>query len=94
MGLDGLVRLGIIFGLFILLRFKKELILKYIHFFFAFSLILFMITGGLNPIWGLLKHYLFTESVEVMGNDLELHFFSVMQTVREASQIPFETFGQ
>jgi dolichyl-diphosphooligosaccharide--protein glycosyltransferase/undecaprenyl-diphosphooligosaccharide--protein glycosyltransferase len=54
---------------------------------------LFLLTGGFAPIWGQLKGYVFKNSVKVIGETMPLHFFSVMQTVREAGKIPFETFA-
>ena len=56
----------------------------------AFASIL--LTGGLNPILYQIKGYIFREAVA--GElDLNLHFFGVTQTVREAGKIPFEVFA-
>ncbi len=93
MGLDGWIRFIIVIGLFIVLKFKRELVLKYLYYLFGLSLVLFMATGGFEPIWGQLKGYVFKDVISVVGDDLKLHFFTVMQTIREAGQIPFETFA-
>ncbi|MEJ2373378.1 MAG: STT3 domain-containing protein, partial [Sulfurimonas sp.] len=44
-------------------------------------------------IWSQLKGYVFRDSVNTIQDGLGLHFFSVVQTVREAGKIPFETFA-
>ncbi len=49
-------------------------------------------TGGLNPILYQIKGYIFREAIAAEPN-LNLHFFSVTKTVREAGQISFETFA-
>ena len=93
MGLDGWIRFIIVIGLFIGLKFQREMVLKYLYYLFILSLILFMATGGFDPIWGKLKAYVFKDAISVVGTDLKLHFYTVMQTIREAGQIPFETFA-
>ncbi|RLA84583.1 MAG: peptide transporter [Epsilonproteobacteria bacterium] len=93
MGLDGMIRLIIVIVLFAGLKYQRELIFKYIYYLFGLSLILFLAFGGIDPIWGSLKGYIFTASTSVVGDDLKLHFFSVIQTIREAGKIPFETFA-
>jgi len=91
MGLPDLVRLIGVIVVFFVYRSKK--LDSYIYHFLGFSFLLFLLTGGFSPIWGQLKGYVFQDVVKVMGEDLQLHFFSVMQTVREAGKIPFETFA-
>ena len=93
MGLDGLTRFIIVIALFMVLKFKRELVLKYLYYLFALSLVLFMATGGFNPIWGQLQGYVFKDAISVVGDDLKLHFFSVIHTIREAGKIPFDTFA-
>lgn len=91
MGLPDIVRL---FGaLLVYTLYKKQLLDKYIYYFLAFAFVLFLLTGGFAPIWGQLKGYIFGSSVEAAKEGLKLHFFTVMQTVREAGKIPFETFA-
>ncbi|WP_037940259.1 STT3 domain-containing protein [Sulfurospirillum arcachonense] len=91
MGLPGVVRFITVIGVYLLYKNKK--IDSYIYYLFGFAFLLFMFTGGFSPIWAQLKGYVFKDTVKVMGEDLQLHFFSVMQTVREAGKIPFETFA-
>jgi len=93
MGLDGWIRFIIVILLFIGLKFQRELVLKYLYHLFGLSLVLFLVTGGFSPIWGQLKGYVFKDAILVTKDDLELHFFTVMQTIREAEKIPFETFA-
>ena len=54
---------------------------------------LFLLSGGLNPVWEKLKVYVFTDTIIQANSGLGLHFYSVMQTIREAGHIPFETFA-
>ena len=57
-----------------------------------FTMALVLLTGGFNPILFQLKGYLFRDALAGDLN-LNLHFFGVTQTVREAGQIPFEIFA-
>jgi undecaprenyl-diphosphooligosaccharide--protein glycosyltransferase len=90
---DGWIRFAIVLALFGLIKFQREMVLKYIYYIFGFAVVLFFATGGFDPIWGQLKGYVFRDSVASGADGLGLHFFTVMQTVREAGQIPFETFA-
>lgn len=65
---------------------------KYVYYSLGIAFGLFFFTGGFSPIWAQLKGYVFDKSVEVDTEGLKLHFFTVMQTVREAGKIPFELF--
>jgi len=92
MGLPSLVRFIIVIGTYVF--FKKVKWEHYAKYFLTVTIILFFITGGLTPIWSQLKGYVFKDSVEISANILPLHFFSVIQTVREAGQIDFITFAE
>jgi len=94
MMLDGIYRFAIVMLLFLFLKFKRELFLKYLNFIFGFSLILFIVTGGFDPIWGQLKGYVFKDAISISKGELNLHFYTVMQTIREAGQISFTTFSE
>ena len=72
---------------------KEKKLEKYIYYIFGLSILLFLVNGGFAPIINRLKIYIFKDAVIIGTQGLELHFFSVMQTVREAGQIPFETFA-
>ena len=91
--LSGYIRFGLVVSLFIVLKLKKEIFVKYIYYLFGFALVLFLSTGGLDPILGKLKAYVFKEHISTIKGGIELHFFTVMQTVREAGLISFDTFA-
>jgi dolichyl-diphosphooligosaccharide--protein glycosyltransferase/undecaprenyl-diphosphooligosaccharide--protein glycosyltransferase len=91
MGLPGLIRLVsvlVVYGLY-----KSKKLDAYMFYLLGLAFSLFLLTGGFSPIWAQLEGYVFKDSIKIVGEDLQLHFFSVMQTVREAGQIPFETFA-
>ncbi len=92
-GLDGYIRVIIVSALFTILVVKKDIVLKYLYYIFAIAVLLFFITGGFDPIWYKLKYYVFKDSVTSVGEILKLNFFTVNQTVRESSAIPFEIFA-
>lgn len=91
MNLDGLIRLPVVLG--VMYIFRQEKAQKYIYHILIISVLTFFVTGGFDPILGKLKAYVFKDAISVGDEGLKLHFFSVMQTVREAGQIPFETFA-
>ncbi len=94
MGLDGIYRFLIVIFLFGFLKSKNDLFIKYLPYVFLTSVVLFFVSGGFDPILGQLKGYVFKDAVLVSGEDLKLHFYTVMQTVREAGRISFTTFGE
>ena len=89
--LDITLRILLVFGFFII--FREEKYRKYLLLTLLVAFGLFLLSGGFNPIWGELKGYVFKDAIVTTEGDLKLHFFSVMQTVREAGHIPFETFA-
>jgi len=89
--MDIVFRMILVFGYFILLQQQKWT--KNLYLILIASIILFMITGGLDPIIGKLKAYVFTDVISTGKEGLQLQFFTVMQTIREAGKIPFETFA-
>lgn len=89
--LPDIMRFSSVIIVFIL--YKKKILDRYIYYFASMILILFFITGGLTPILAKLQGYVFGESVKTSSGVLQLHFFTVMQTVREAGKIPFEVFA-
>lgn len=74
--------------------FKQEKLQRFTFYLLGMSIVLFFATGGFSPIWYQLKGYVFKDAIQVSQDVLPLHFFSVMQTVREAGQIPFTTFAE
>jgi dolichyl-diphosphooligosaccharide--protein glycosyltransferase/undecaprenyl-diphosphooligosaccharide--protein glycosyltransferase len=91
LNLDGFLRFFVVVA--VLYIFKQEKLQKYIYHILAISILAFFATGGFDPIWGQLKNYVFKDAINVTQDGLNLHFYSVMQTIREAGQIPFETFA-
>ncbi len=91
MGLPSIVRLVVV--ILVYLAYKTKKLDYYIYYILGLAFLLFLFTGGFDPIWVQLKGYVFKNSVELVGKKLPLHFFSVMQTVREAGHIPFTTFA-
>ncbi len=91
MGLPSLYRLIIVTVIF--LGFKSKKLDSYVYYILGIAFIAFLATGGFFPIWSQLKGYVFKNSIKMDAEGLGLHFFSVMQTVREAGKIPFETFA-
>ena len=89
--LDIILRVGLVLGYFML--FRQEKWHKHLYIMFIMSLMVFMASGGFDPIWRQLKGYVFKDAISIVGEDIKLHFFTVMQTIREAGQIPFETFA-
>ena len=91
MGLPATIRLVIVGVMYVL--FKQEKFQKYALYCLFIALALFFVTGGASLIWAQLNVYLFQGSVSATQDTLSLHFFSVLQTVREAGQIPFDVFA-
>jgi len=71
----------------------KEKANKFIIPLLLLALFLMLITGGLTPILSQLQGYIFREVVAGDLSSLNLQYFNVVQTVREAGSIPFETFA-
>lgn len=85
------LRIMLVFGYFML--FRQIRWHKHLYIMFSMTLILFLATGGFDPIMGKLKSYVFPDFISIGNEGLNLHFFTVMQTIREAGKIPFETFA-
>ncbi len=86
------IRLAIVFFIYFT---KDTFFSKYIYYTFVFSMITFFLTGGIDPIYHQLKQYVFRDTVvsSSVTEGLSLHFFTVMQTIKEAGKISFETFA-
>ena len=91
LNIDGFIRFPLVIGVFYI--FTQEKFDKYLYYIFGASIALFFISGGFAPIWGKLEAYIFSREALVGEEGLKLNFFAVMQTVREAGHIPFETFA-
>jgi dolichyl-diphosphooligosaccharide--protein glycosyltransferase/undecaprenyl-diphosphooligosaccharide--protein glycosyltransferase len=88
---DGLIRFPLVIAVFYI--FKQERYQNYIYHILVVSILLFLTSGGFNPILSKLKGYIFKDEISISKDGLNLHFFTVMQTIREAGEIPFETFA-
>jgi len=89
--LEILFRVMLVFGYFMLFTQKRWH--KHLYIMLMMTVILFLSAGGFDIIWNKLRAYVFTDHISVAAEGLGLHFFTVMQTIREAGQIPFETFA-
>ena len=91
LNIDGYIRFPLVLISFYI--FSIEKFQKYVYHIFGISVFAFFVSGGLSPIWGRLQPYVFGNEVDAGEEGLKLHFYAVMQTVREAGKIPFETFA-
>ena len=91
LNLDEMIRVPLVFAAFFI--FREEKFNKFTFYVLAVSIVVFLLSGGLNPIFAKLKTYLFTDPTNGSDEGLKLHFYNVVQTVREAGNIPFETFA-
>lgn len=91
MGMDSIIKIGIVLSLYTI--YKMGYLHKYLTYFLLAAIGLFLFTGGFDPIWVQLKGYVFKDAIVVNGDALPLHFYTVMQTIKEAGSIPFELFA-
>ena len=73
--------------------FKEKLTDKTIVFIAIVSAVLYMIFGGASWIVGVLNNAYFTRALHADDLNLSLHYYGVVNTVREAGHIPFEMFA-
>ena len=91
--IDILIRVFIILIIFLSIKINKYIVEKYVYYIFFLAILLFLFTGGFDPIWAQLKGYVFRDDFQVINESLSLHFYTVMKTIREAGNIPFEVFA-
>ena len=91
MNIDASFRLSAVVVSFFI--FRNKTFDKYVFYVLGISIVAFFISGGFDPIWNKLSSYVFKDTVSATEEGLQLHFFTVMQTVREAGHISFETFA-
>lgn len=91
MGLNDIVRLALSFVAYFIL--KNEKYDRFVFHILATSVVAFLVAGGLNPIIAQLKGYVFRDNIMQDDKGLNLHFFTVMQTIKEAGHISFDTFA-
>ena len=89
------VKLATIIALFALFHYKSDLVQKNIYYILGGAVALYFISGSFSPIWSSLNLYLVNRFFPPEATDAvqSLHFYGVINTVREASAIPFETFS-
>ena len=75
--------------------YKSKLTHQHIMIITAISTVLFFIFGGMAWISGILSNGYLTRAIntDISDTNMTLHFYSVVNTVREAGHIPFETFA-
>jgi undecaprenyl-diphosphooligosaccharide---protein glycotransferase len=66
---------------------------KYSIYFLLVAFLAFLSAGGFEPIIGKIKGYILKDQSSVSGDILSLHFYRVVQTIKEAGSIPFELFA-
>jgi dolichyl-diphosphooligosaccharide--protein glycosyltransferase/undecaprenyl-diphosphooligosaccharide--protein glycosyltransferase len=87
-----MIKLSLIGVLFLLFHYKNELVnKKVILALLLASIALLIFSGGVAPIIAQVKGYIFRESSANI--DTSFHYYGILKTVREAGQIPFETFA-
>lgn len=86
------IKIAMAFAIFAFFHFQPKQNEKWFWLLFAGVTTLYFTTGGIDPIWGQLKGYLFRETLST--EDGALHFYNVAQTVREAGHIPFTVFAE
>ncbi len=91
MGMGSMIKIGIILSLYVI--YKMGYLNKYLIYFLLAAIGLFLFTGGFDPIWWQLRGYVLKDEVTISGDILPFHFYTVMQTSRDAGQISFEMFA-
>jgi len=90
--IDLIIKLPTLLILFAFFHNKEDLEPKVIYAILGVSILLILITGGLDPIINRVNGYLFRDGADV-ADKAGLHYFSVVKTVREAGEIPFQVFA-
>ncbi|MDD4856215.1 MAG: STT3 domain-containing protein, partial [Sulfuricurvum sp.] len=93
LSLSILVKIGLAIVLFAFFHAQKELSKKVFWPLFVTIVGIYFVTGGIDPIWVLLKVYIFHGSSENTVT-ASLHYYNVIATVREAGHIPFSVFAE
>lgn len=87
------IKISLILTIYLLIYFRPNLWnQKSIGALGILAILLFAVTGGLNPILFQLKFYVFRSVPESSG--LAFHYFNVNQTIRESGIVEFEVFAQ
>ena len=75
---------------FIIQKSRDKIDLKAILILIGISFLIILITGGFDPVIARVNAYIFRGDT---SNSDSFHYFSVVKTVREAGEIPFEVFA-
>lgn len=88
-----MAKIALAIAIFSFFHFQRELSHKLFLPLFAIIIGTYFLTGGINPIWVLLKMYVYHGSSE---NTIvtSLNYYNVISTVREAGHIPFPLFAE
>jgi len=80
---------------FLVFHYQDKLVRKYIYIFLGLISILYIFSGSFNGIYSSLNLYLIQRFFpsEFLDEIVQLHFYGVINTVREAGAIPFATFA-
>ncbi len=88
-----LVKIGLAIAFFAFFHFQQELSKRLFWPLFAVVAGVYFFTGGIDPIWALLKVYIVHGSSENTVT-ASLNYYNVINTVREAGHIPFNVFAE
>jgi len=88
-----LAKIGLSIAIFSFFHFQHDLSRKLFWPLFAAIVGIYFFTGGIDPILGFLKGYIFKSHEENVISS-SLHYYNVMSTVREAGHIPFNVFAE
>ncbi|MDD5052219.1 MAG: STT3 domain-containing protein [Sulfuricurvum sp.] len=79
---------------FVFFHFQEQLSQKFFWPIFITFMGAYFYTGGFDYIWTLLKLYIFHNTSENTTISSSLHYYNVIDTVREAGHIPFTVFAE
>ena len=88
------IKFGLIFVIYMFYVRYKDIFYKYILYIFGSSVLIFVFSGGLSPIYNKLIVYLSSSNIITSNDTLHLKFFNVVKTISEASAIPYERVAQ
>lgn len=89
-----MVKLGLAIAVFTFFHFQRDLSQKLFWPLFGTIVGIYFFTGGIDPIWALLKVYVYHGSSENTVAAASLNYYNVISTVREAGHIPFTVFAE
>ena len=87
------IKIALAVLIFLVFHFKHIEDFKIVLSLLGATILAVLMTGGVSPIVNQLEAYIFRAAVSASSETIGLHFYNVAQTVREAGQIPFETFA-